>query len=73
MRCNQRFNVESKMKSILDNSFHYTPSIRTDLRKTFAKIRRQQRDSKVADTMRKELPGLNVLSINQRKIGTASH
>lgn len=61
------------MKSILDSSFHYTPSIQTDLRKTFAKIRRQQRDLKVADTVRKEQPGLNVLSINQRKTGAVSH
>jgi len=31
------------MKSILDNSFRYTKSIDTDLRKTFARIRREQR------------------------------
>lgn len=31
------------MKSILDRSFHYTPSVRTDLRKTFARIRRALR------------------------------
>ena len=30
------------MKSILDRSFRYTPSIETDLRKTFARLRRQQ-------------------------------
>jgi len=30
------------MKSILDHSFHYTKSIDTDLRKTFARIRREQ-------------------------------
>lgn len=30
------------MKSILDSSFRYTPSDQTDLRKTFAKIRREQ-------------------------------
>jgi len=33
------------MKSILDPSFHYTPSVETDLRKTFARIRREQRKS----------------------------
>ncbi|HEY6864696.1 MAG TPA: hypothetical protein VI319_12440 [Burkholderiales bacterium] len=32
------------MKSILDRSFRYTPSVETDLRKTFARIRRKQRD-----------------------------
>jgi hypothetical protein len=31
------------MKSILDPSFHYTKSIDTDLRKTFARIRRELR------------------------------
>jgi len=29
------------MKSILDRSFRYTPSSRTDLKKTFARIRRE--------------------------------
>ena len=32
------------MKSILDRSFHYTPSAQTDLRKTFARLRREQRE-----------------------------
>jgi hypothetical protein len=31
------------VKSILDRSFRYTRSIDTDLRKTFARIRREQR------------------------------
>jgi hypothetical protein len=31
------------MKSILDPSFRYTPSFNTDLRKTFARIRRDHR------------------------------
>ena len=30
------------MKSILDRSFRYTPSTSTDLRKTFARLRREQ-------------------------------
>jgi len=34
---------EAPMKSILDPSFRYTKSVDTDLRKTFARIRRQQR------------------------------
>jgi hypothetical protein len=33
------------MKSILDRSFRYTPSDETDLRKTFARIRGEQRRS----------------------------
>jgi hypothetical protein len=31
------------MKSILNHSFRYTKSIDTDLRKTFARVRREQR------------------------------
>ncbi len=31
------------MKSILDPSFRYTPSSQTDIRKTFARLRREQR------------------------------
>jgi hypothetical protein len=31
------------MKSILDPSFRYTTSVETDLRKTFARIRRERR------------------------------
>jgi len=31
------------MKSILDPSFRYTSSANTDLRKTFARVRREQR------------------------------
>jgi hypothetical protein len=31
------------MKSILDRSFQYTPSVATDVRKTFARVREQQR------------------------------
>ena len=30
------------MKSIFDPSFRYTPSLETDVRKTFARIRREQ-------------------------------
>jgi hypothetical protein len=38
------------MKSLLDPSFNYVPSIRTDLRKTFARIRREQRASEGRST-----------------------
>lgn len=40
------------MKSILDRSFHYTPSAETDLRKTFARIRREQRKRTGTDEAR---------------------
>jgi len=32
------------MKSVLDRSFQYTPAVETDLKKTFARIRRQLRE-----------------------------
>jgi hypothetical protein len=35
--------VAMKAKSVLDPSFRYVSSINTDLRKTFARIRREQR------------------------------
>jgi hypothetical protein len=50
------------MKSILDPSFRYTKSVETDLRKTFAKVRRELRKQEQAqivandETMRKVLP-----------------
>jgi hypothetical protein len=59
------------MKSILDRSFRYTPSTSTDLKKTFARIRREQR--KLGDA--EEQAGIevktNVLSMKQRRAGTA--
>lgn len=35
--------VRYSMKSILDPSFRYTSSVQTDLRKTFARVRRELR------------------------------
>lgn len=36
------------MKSILDKSFRYTPSAATDVRKTFARARKQACDYEIA-------------------------
>jgi hypothetical protein len=46
------------MKSILDPSFRYTPSVQTDIRKTFARIRREQRASEphVDESLHNVLP-----------------
>ena len=48
------------MKSILDPSFRYTKSVETDLRKTFARVRRELRkqalQSANVEAMRKILP-----------------
>jgi hypothetical protein len=57
------------MKSILDPSFRYTKSVETDLRKTFARVRRelrkQQQDQSTvsAEVIRKVLP------FHSRKVG----
>ena len=52
--------VEVYMKSILDPSFRYTKSVETDLRKTFARVRRELRkqtqQSVSVEAMRKVLP-----------------
>lgn len=42
------------MKSILDPSFRYTKSVETDLRKTFARIRRELRNQQ----QRQSMPGV---------------
>ena len=33
------------MKSILDPTFKYVPSVQTDIRKTFARIKRERKDA----------------------------
>lgn len=38
------------MKSILDPSFQYTPSANTDLRKTFARVRKEMRRRQRSET-----------------------
>jgi hypothetical protein len=40
------------MKRILDAAFQYRPSFATDLRKTFARARRAQRDEREARAQR---------------------
>lgn len=54
------------MKSILDRSFRYVPSVQTDLRKTFARVRREQR---MASTDRKAsvASGVKVVPMRQLK------
>jgi hypothetical protein len=50
------------MKSILDPSFRYTKSVETDLRKTFARVRRdlrkqqQEQSTDSVEGIRKVLP-----------------
>jgi len=55
------------MKSILDRSFQYTPSAQTDLRKTFARIRREQRALEAANDRAAAEAAIKVTNITKEK------
>lgn len=55
------------MKSILDPSFRYTKSVETDLRKTFAKVRRELRKQEQAQLLANEETMRKVLPLHSRK------
>ena len=55
------------MKSILDPAFRYVPSVETDLRKTFARIRREQRVREQADAAAEAEARTRVLPIDPRR------
>lgn len=57
------------MKSILDRSFRYTPSVETDLRKTFARIRRRQREAGQEEVQESVESPTNVLPLDMKKAG----
>jgi hypothetical protein len=54
------------MKSILDPTFRYTPSVQTDVRKTFARIRRELRAQEANGGSEAEIRA-NVLSLPRRQ------
>lgn len=53
------------MKSILDPSFHYIKSVDTDLRKTFARVRRELRNRRHITGAGEVEASKNVLSIRR--------
>lgn len=55
------------MKSILDHKFHYTNSVQTDLRKTFARVRREICRLKQVETAINEEATKKVLQIASRR------
>lgn len=55
------------MKSVLDPSFRYTPSVKTDLRKTFARIRRRERELEAAQEAADAEAMTKVLPIDAQK------
>jgi hypothetical protein len=58
------------MKSILDPTFRYVPSVETDLRKTFARVRRELRGG--ASRSNVDTPTApNVLSLPRRNVAPA--
>jgi hypothetical protein len=59
------------MKSILDPTFRYIPSVETDLRKTFARVRREQRAGAQRDTS-EAVAAPNVLPIQRRHVAPAA-
>ncbi len=58
------------MKSILDPTFRYTNSANTDVRKTFARIRREQKRRERTDA--NATAPANVLVMQARRYGAAS-
>ncbi len=60
------------MKSILDPTFRYTSSTNTDLRKTFARVRRENRKQAQAPKQAAPEAPSNVASIFPRRTGVAS-
>jgi hypothetical protein len=58
------------MRSIFDRDFKYVRSVDTDLRKTFARIRRQQQSKKqVVNARAVSDVGENILTLGSRKQG----
>ena len=60
------------MKSILDPTFRYTNSANTDVRKTFARIRREQKRRERTDATATAPAPANVLVMQARRYGAAS-
>jgi hypothetical protein len=55
------------MKSILDPTFRYTPSVQTDVRKTFARIRREMRAQNAKQEIEGEIKA-TVLPLQRRQV-----
>ncbi|HTS22695.1 MAG TPA: hypothetical protein VMN79_12900 [Casimicrobiaceae bacterium] len=59
------------MKSILDPTFRYVPSVETDLRKTFARVRRELRAGAPRSNV-EAASAANVLSLPRRAAAPAA-
>lgn len=54
------------MKRITDPSFRYTPAIATDLKKTFARVRRAQRQSAAAIAARPATQPVSIIALTRK-------
>jgi hypothetical protein len=61
------------MKSVLDRTFNYTPSVETDLRKTFARIRRKLKEQEQAQAVADAEARTKVSPIKPTKIVLSSY
>jgi hypothetical protein len=57
----------ANMKSILDHKFHYTNSVQTDLKKTFARVRRELCRLEKVETTISEEDSKKILQIAARR------
>lgn len=55
------------MKSILDPTFHYVPSVETDLKKTFSRIRREMEKAKAKNQALSAVGATRVIMLNRPK------
>ena len=55
------------MRSILDRSFQYTPSVETDLKKTFMRVRRRLKEQQLAQAMADAEANAKVSPLKQSK------
>ena len=58
------------MKSILDPTFHYVPSTQTDLRKTFARVRREMARARPQASRDQPAPGRVLLMARKRELAS---
>jgi len=58
------------MKSILDPKFRYRSSVSTDLKKTFARVRRAQREAAKAAEEAKAADAAKVVPLPNKTTGT---
>lgn len=55
--------------NILDPRFKYTNSVATDVRKTFARIRREQERQRAAQAVSKSARVVNLTPSDKRRVG----